>query len=305
MRLTPIEEQQKLLSRFEGRDLALVSGGSLANSMIAFAQLGGKACFCGCVGDDRYGMHYVEEFSRLGIALSNPMIARETTGTCVSIITPDAERTMRTSLGVASHLNERHVPDEFVERSEWLFIEGYLFTNRDSSHSAIRKALRLAREHNTKIAFTFSESFIVGLFPDLMDEVISQAAMVFANEQEACAYTGEKDVERAFDRLKNKVPGCVVSAGPRGAFVHCNGEEGLVPAYPAKPRDLTGAGDMLAGAFLYGITHGVKPLMAARGACYLAKQVIEKIGARLESGVRESWDEVVQSTIKRPNVISG
>src|ERR1700704_1121776 len=98
MRLVEHAEQTTLLDRYQKHEPKLVSGGSVANSTIAFSQLGGKAAFIGCVGDDRYGLFYAGEFEELGIDIDNPIIVNESTGTCVSIVTPDAERTMRTCL---------------------------------------------------------------------------------------------------------------------------------------------------------------------------------------------------------------
>src|SRR3954452_19483197 len=109
MRLVEVAEQKALLDRFQKREPRLVSGGSVANSVIGFSQLGGKAAFIGCVGDDRYGLHYKTEFDELHIDLGNPVIVDEATGTCVVLITPDAERTMRTCLAVSSHLAAKHV----------------------------------------------------------------------------------------------------------------------------------------------------------------------------------------------------
>src|SRR5882762_2475849 len=109
MRLVDLAEQKTLLDRYQQHEPKLVSGGSVANSIIAFSQLGGKASFIGCVGDDRYGLFYASEFQELGIDIGNPIIVNEATGTCVCIITPDAERTMRTCLAVSSHLAARHV----------------------------------------------------------------------------------------------------------------------------------------------------------------------------------------------------
>src|SRR4051812_15763480 len=102
--LVDLSEQRKLLARFHDREPRLVSGGSVANSIIALSQLGGRGAFIGCVGDDRYGLAYHAEFEQLGIDMGNPILVGEATGTCVCIITPDAERTMRANLAVASHL---------------------------------------------------------------------------------------------------------------------------------------------------------------------------------------------------------
>src|SRR5437899_3941758 len=101
MRLVEAAEQKVLLERFQSREPRLVSGGSVANSVIAFSQLGGQAAFIGCVGDDRYGLFYASEFEELGIDIGNPVIVGESTGTCLAIITPDAERNMRTCLAVS------------------------------------------------------------------------------------------------------------------------------------------------------------------------------------------------------------
>src|SRR3954463_2182289 len=152
MRLVDPAEQRGLLDRLHARDPRLVSGGSVANSVIALSQLGGKGAFVGCVGDDRYGLHYQEEFKELDIDFVNPPLVGETTGTCVSVITPDAERTMRTCLAVSSHLAARHVPAEKIAAAEWLFVEGYVFANANTGQHAVREAVRAAKAAGTKIA---------------------------------------------------------------------------------------------------------------------------------------------------------
>jgi sugar/nucleoside kinase (ribokinase family) len=297
MRLVDVAEQQQLLERFKGQDPRLVSGGSVANSVIAFSQLGGSAAFIGCVGDDRYGLFYQSEFEELDIDIGNPVIVGQTTGTCLCLITPDAERTMRTCLAVSSHLSARHVDEARVRNSDWLFIEGYVFANPETGQGAIREAVKLAKKHGTKIALTCSEAFIPTVFGAPFGEALAQADLLFANESEACALAGAKTAEEAFAKLKGLVPSLVVTSGPRGALVRHGGVEAHVPAFPCEPKDLTGAGDMLAGAFLYGVAHGVAPDDAARAACYLAKKVITQVGARLHHGTRHAWDECLAGRV--------
>src|SRR5947208_7399001 len=164
MRLVDIAEQRGLLDRLHARDPRLVSGGSVANSVIALSQLGGKGAFIGCVGDDRYGLHYQEEFSQLGIDMGNPAIYGETTGTCACLITPDAERTMRTCLAVSSHIDARHVDEARLGRSEWLFLEGFVFTNGEVGKAAVREAVRVAKKNGVNVAVTCSEAFVVQAF---------------------------------------------------------------------------------------------------------------------------------------------
>lgn len=293
MRLVESTEQQTLLKQFHEREPRLVSGGSVANSIIALSQLGGKAAFIGCVGDDRYGLFYETEFEELGIEIGNPIIVGETTGTCVCVITPDAERTMRTSLAVSSHLSARHVDEERIKNSEWLFIEGYVFANPNTGQAAIREAIHLAKRHGVKIAVTCSEAFVVNVFGDAFFEALKQADLLFCNASEACAVAKATDAKEAFEKLRDLVPSTVVTDGPHGAYVRCHGEETHVPAFTCEPKDLTGAGDMFAGTFLYGITHGVPAAQAARCACWLSHKVITQVGARLHHGTRDHWEHAL------------
>ncbi len=297
MRLVDKPEQQDLFQRFHDtkHDLRLVSGGSVANSIIALSQLGGKGAFIGCVGDDRYGLHYSGEFEELGIDIGNPILMGETTGTCVAIITPDAERTMRTCLAVSSHLADRHVDERLIEESSWLFIEGYVFANPETGQGAIRRAIELAKKHGTKIALTVSDAFVIHVFGDAFRQALAQADLVFCNASEAQALAGTATSAEAFEGLKKIVPNCVVTDGPNGAFIRYEGQESHVPAYHCEPRDLTGAGDMFAGSFLYGVTHGIAPERAAKAANFLAMKVITQVGARLHQGATDYWNEIINS----------
>jgi sugar/nucleoside kinase (ribokinase family) len=291
MRLVELTEQKTLLKRFHDQQPRLVSGGSVANSVIGFSQLGGQAAFIGCVGDDRYGLFYESEFQELKIDIGNPVIVGESTGTCLCIVTPDAERTMRTCLAVASHLAARHVDEDRIKNSEWLFIEGYVFANPETGQSAIREAVKIAKRHGVKIALTCSEAFVVQVFSDAFFEALASADLLFCNETEACAVAKASSAQEAFAKLKGIVPSVVVTAGPGGAYVRHEGVETHVPAFACQPKDLTGAGDMFAGAFLYGITHGVPAAKAARAACFLAMKVITQVGARLHHGTKQFWEE--------------
>ena len=289
--LVDLAEQKQLLERYPKHEPKLASGGSVANSIITFSQLGGSAAFIGCVGDDRYGLFYSNEFEELGIDIGNPIIVNESTGTCLCLITPDAERTMRTCLAVSNHLSARHVEERRIKNSEWVFIEGYVFGNPNTGQTAIREAIRMAKLHGTKVAITCSDAFVPQVFGDALNEALRQADLFFCNEGEACAVANAKNAEEAFNKLKGEIPSLVVTNGPHGAFIRHDGVEAHIPSFPSQPKDLTGAGDMYAGAFLYGITHGVPPQKAALAAGYLAHKVIMQVGARLHHGTRQFWDE--------------
>lgn len=296
MRLVELADQKSLFAQFAGgkHDLQLVSGGSVANSTIAVSQLGGKAAFIGCVGDDRYGLHYIEEFNDLKIHIGNPVMVGESTGTSVVIITPDAERTMRTCLGVASQLTDRHVEEDRIAKSTWLFIEGYVFANPQTGQHAIRRAIEIAKRHGTKIAITCSEAFVPAAFAEPFHEALRQTDLLFCNAPESMAVTNTESTTAAFEALRAMVPNCVVTDGPNGAFVRYAGEESHIPAFACHPKDLTGAGDMFAGSFLYGITHGYNPAVAARGANYLCSKVISQVGARLQDDAMRLWQEGIE-----------
>jgi predicted TIM-barrel fold metal-dependent hydrolase/sugar/nucleoside kinase (ribokinase family) len=298
-RLVELAEQRELLQRFQREDPRLVSGGSVANSVIGFSQLGGDAAFIGCVGDDRYGLFYTSEFEELKIDIGSPIIVNEATGTCVVLVTPDAERTMRTCLAVSSHLSAKHVDENRIKNSDWLFIEGYVFANPATGQTAIQEAIRLAKKHGTKVAITCSDAFIVHVFGDALRAALKDTDLFFCNEAEACAVTGATTAEDAFRTLNGAIPSVVVTNGPHGAYIRHGGRDVHVPAFACTPKDLTGAGDMFAGAFLYGITHGMSAEQAGRGACFLAHKVITQIGARLHHGTRQFWDEATSASSRR------
>lgn len=292
MNLIHAEAQELLIKRFQGAEPVLASGGSVANSIVTFAELGGRAAFTGCVGDDRYGLFYSSEFDNFGITLTHPPIINEVTGTCLSLITPDSERTMRTCLGVSGLLGAEHIDSDIISNSEWIFIEGYLFSNPDNGQKAIFKAIDQAAASKTKIAITFSDTWVIENFRPALDKAVEKASLIFANEHEAMTYTGEKSKAAAFKALSSMVPHVAMTAGADGAYLFFAEEEHHIPAYSANPVDMTGAGDAFAGAYLYGITNNVPPLQSAQAGCFLASKVISQIGARLRTGVRDYWGQI-------------
>src|SRR5688572_5796750 len=213
MRLVDLQDQTILLNKYQQHEPKLVSGGSVANSIIAFSQLGGDAAFIGCVGDDRYGLFYASEFEELGIDIGNPIIVNEATGTCVCIVTPDAERTMRTCLAVSSHLAARHVEERRIKNSEWLFVEGYVFANPETGQPAIREAVRVAKSNGTKVAITCSDAFVIHVFGEALRQAIEHADLLFCNQTEACALAQTATAEEAFRKLKGTIPSLVVTGG--------------------------------------------------------------------------------------------
>lgn len=292
MRLVEAADQEGLLKRVGAKNPIMRSGGSVANSMITIAQLGGKSAVCCHLGDDEYGRFYRDECVSLGMKVPVPLSKEHATGTCVVLLTPDAERTMRTALGASLALAPSHIDPQVIADSQWLFVEGYVFSNSDHGRAAIKEAIRVARESNTKIAVTCSEAWVVNAFGEHLSAALDHTHLVFANEEEASALSGSKDILESGRKLKERFPHVVITAGPRGAYLWWEGEELHVPAFPCEPRDLTGAGDTFAGSFLYGISKGLKPTDAAHRACFLARNVIAQVGARLTGDVKGLWSSV-------------
>ncbi|MCX6115262.1 MAG: adenosine kinase [Proteobacteria bacterium] len=290
MRLVEASDQQELLSRLGTVKPVMVSGGSVANSLIAISQLGGTSAVYCRLADDEYGRFYHNECLSLGMKVPVPLASEGATGTCVVIITPDAERTLRTALGACTTLADTHIESEIIADSRWLFIEGYVFSNSDQGRAAIKRSIDIASKSDTKVAVTCSDAWVVHGFATHLEQALEQTDLIFANEEEAAALSNTKEITAAGRVLKERFPHVVLTAGARGAYIWWQGEELHVPAFPSQPRDLTGAGDMFAGAFLYGINYGLTPFEAARRACYLAHHVISQVGARLNGDVKKLWN---------------
>ncbi len=286
MKLVESSEQDDLLRYFSGRELNKASGGSAANTMIGIAQLGGTVSYGCLVGGDGFGSFYLEEMRKLGVALHTTPRSGEVTGTSVILITPDAERTMNTHLGASSLFDEVDVSERMLAESSWLYIEGYLFSS-PGGQRAVQRAIELAREYDVKVAITFSDGFIVDVFGEPLRNAVDQADLIFANLNESRRFTGGEDEEEVFAKLKEVVPSCVMTMSERGAIVFYDGKESKIDPFPVTAVDDTGAGDMFAGAFLFGITHGMNGAAAGKLACFLSSRVVSQLGPRLKSDARQ------------------
>ena len=294
-RLVTAEEQRELIHQTVSHQPVLASGGSVANSVVTFAQLGGRAAFVGLVADDQHGEFFKQELDELGVYFPVQPKVGGVSGSCLSVITPDAERTMRTCLAASGEFGPEHLSPSLIDDSEWLFVEGYSLANPEFGLNAVRRGIKLAQAAGTKIAITISEAWIVAAFRKEVEEVLEVAELVVANETEAKAIADAADAKEAFSKLAERIPQLVVTVGEQGVLVKApDGERHHVPAFSCVPKDLTGAGDTFVGGYLYGLTHGVPAEQAAKGGCFLASKVISQFGARLHRGVKEFWAEGIK-----------
>ena len=284
MRLVDTAQQNVLLDYCRHLSAHRASGGSAANSMIALAQLGGKAAYGCLVGDDELGRFYFDEMQSLGVHLHTPPVSGQPTGTCIILITPDAERTMNTSLGASGVFAVEHVTEDALKQATWLYLEGYLFST-PGGQAAVRRALELAKQHQVKVSLTCSDRFIVEVCGDALRAAVAECDLVFANQQEAGAYVGQERAEDIFPRFQDSAPNVVMTRGDQGAWGRFGGTTFQVEAVPVHALDATGAGDMFAGVFLYAITHGYTAEDAARLACQLSSKVVSQLGPRLHGDV--------------------
>jgi sugar/nucleoside kinase (ribokinase family) len=293
MALLDSQQQAVLLNRMADHHFEISSGGSVANSIVALAQLGSSAAFIGTLGRDQYGDVFASQFSELGIELNAYRLADQPTGTCLAIITPDAERTMCTCLGASGSIVLDQSGQDLIRDSQWLVLEGFTLTNSEVREKLIVSALETAINAQTKVAFSFSEAWVVDAHRDAVRTIVARSDLIFCNEAEAKKYTATDTLEEAFAKLKDLCSGVVATAGSQGALIWYGGHEVRVPASQATPVDLTGAGDMFAGTFLHGIISRTDLDVAARRACYMARLIIEQVGARLKQEIPPDFFESI------------
>lgn len=291
MRLYDEIIQHNAISHLGARKLHKISGGSAANTIIAFSQFGGKAAYKTVLGDDEYGHFYADEFRRLNIVLHADFLSDTPTGTCIVLITPDSERSMHTCLAATAKFGKENISEDIIARSKWIYLEGYKFSEQ-SSTDALYHATELAAHHGTKISITFSDKFVTDLFGANLEKILNKADLVFCNEGEAMSYTGQRDAESAFKELCKIVPNVVMTRGKLGSMIRWKGDGGTIPAYPTIPLDTTGAGDMYAGAFMYGIIKTENPRKAGHLASYAASRIVSQFGARIQDNVTVFRDQI-------------
>ncbi|HET8731596.1 MAG TPA: adenosine kinase [Moraxellaceae bacterium] len=284
--MTLIDEaaQQRLITALDS-EFGLekrASGGSAANSIIAVAAFGGRSFYSCKVASDGTGDFYVHDLHAAGVS-SNLKPVREpgTSGTCVVMVTPDTERTMHTFLGITSDVSTAELVPDALQSSRWLYIEGYLVSS-DSARAAVREARRIARSHGVQIAMTFSDPAMVRFFRTGLAEMLDDGVdLLFCNEEEACLWANALSVEHALEVLRKVARQVVVTLGSQGALVWDGQQLIRIAPSPATPLDSNGAGDMFAGAHLFGLTRGWSPARAGALASSAAAAVVSQFGPRL------------------------
>ncbi len=287
MRLIDAAEATRLYAAFPpARE---VSGGSAANTAAGIAALGGRAGFIGRVADDQLGDVFAHDLRAAGVAFATPRgNAGPPTARSLIAVTPDAQRTMSTFLGAAQELDAADIEDTHIASAAILYLEGYLW-DPERPRAAMRRAIDVARAAGNRVAFSLSDAFLLDRHGDDFRALLDGGLIdiLFANEGEAIALTGAADFDGAASALAGKTPVVVITRSADGAVVLAEGARHAVPAAPvAQLVDTTGAGDLFAAGFLFGLAHGHPLPRCAELGAIAAAEIISHYGARPEADLR-------------------
>ncbi len=288
MTLVDEDTQFRLINAINADDTVRKSGGSAANSIIAISQFGGKAFYSCKVANDEFGDFYLKDMKDAGVDTNLDDKKREDgiTGKCLVMITSDAERTMNTYLGITTEMSRSQLDEYAIKDSEYIYLEGYLVTSNNGV-DAMKAAKKIAEDNGVKTSITLSDPSIVQMFRDQMIDVVGASVdLLFCNEDEAKMFTGKDNIAEARDALKRDARRFVITQGKNGAMIFDGDTFIDVESYPVRAIDTNGAGDMYAGAFLYGITHGMTYAGAGKLASLASSKIVSQYGPRLQ------WHEV-------------
>jgi sugar/nucleoside kinase (ribokinase family) len=300
MQLVDKSQSDAVLEVFRDYEKSLAAGGSAANTVHGIGKLGGEAGFIGRIGEDDLGELFVRDMHDAGV---EAYMSRSATGTgcAISLITPDSERTFATYLGAASELTAEHLGEKDGGRQsvvgsrqsavgifsgyDIFHIEGYLVFN----HALTETIVKLAKEAGLMVSLDLASYNVVEANSDFLDRIIREYVdIVFANEEEAKAFTG-REPEEALAIIGGMAEYAVVKTGARGSLIRHGDETCRIGAIPVNPVDTTGAGDLYASGFLYGLAKGLPLQRCGELGAILAGNVIEVIGPKMAP---DRWGEI-------------
>lgn len=270
------------------------SGGSAANTAAGVAALGGKVGFIGKVADDELGKVFVHDITTTGVEMGTRAVVEphpdidRATGRCLVFVTPDGERTMATHLGVASTLGPQDLDEDLVARAQVVYVEGYLW-DLGPAKTAIRRAVEIAHDGDALVAMSLSDPFCVERHQrEFLGLLHGEIDVLFANEEEVRLLFGAPDFETAAGAVEETGVLAALTRGAAGSVVVSPSGRMPVPAQPVEAVvDTTGAGDLYAAGFLYGLTHGHDPEQCGRLASMCAGEIISHLGARPYADLRQ------------------
>lgn len=287
MRLVDADEVKKIYANMGPAIEA--SGGSAANTIAGVASFGGKAAFIGTIADDDFGKIFSHDIRSIGVELSvRPVAGAAPTSRSLILVTPDGERTMNTFLGISTSFNETQLDEKLIAESAYLYLEGYLF-DQESAKTAFHSALRIAKTANRKIALSLSDGFCVDRHrDDFLALIRSGIDVLFANETEIKSLYQTSSFEEAAEAVRKDTPLAALTRSNKGSLVLSGGNSISISTYPVDAVvDTTGAGDLYAAGFLFGLAHEYDLETSGKLASLAASEIISHIGARPAVSLRE------------------
>ena len=283
MTLVDDEQQKSVLSRLSGISLNRCAGGSAANTVVGVADFGGKAAYAGKVASDETGEFFLHDLRKMGVAIEVAAAGQGQTGTCAVLITADAQRTMLTNLGVSATLTAEDINEEELKHAKYVYVEGYLLTN-PTTRAAAYKAINAAKLHGCKVAFTASDPFLCNMCRDEIWALVEGPVdLFFCNEEEAKSLTGKSDPIECAVELHRHAENVAMTLGANGSLLMHAGTAIPLDGVTVYAIDTTAAGDMYAGALLYGITNGMSWKQSGHLASHAAARIVSQLGARLQN----------------------
>lgn len=286
MTLVDQQKQAELITHLEGHlvTASRASGGSAANTIIASSYFGGRAFYSCKVASDESGEFYLQDLRDAGVD-SNFHDKKEdgVTGRCLVLISPDAERSMNTYLGISESLSVADLDHQAIAESEYVYIEGYLVTSETGRAAAI-ETRKIAEKHRVKTALSLSDPGMVEFFKAGLTEIVGAGVdLIFCNKAEALGWAETENLDDAIATLKLAAKTFAITLGAEGALVFDGEELHSIAGRPVDAIDTNGAGDMFAGAFLYGITNNYSFKQAGELASLASAKVVSQYGPRLQA----------------------
>lgn len=284
MQLVEQERSRAVLEALKDYPRSRAAGGSAANTIHGLARLGASTGYIGMVGDDELGKAFTDDLIRAGVE-THMVQSETTTGRAVALITPDSERTFATFLGAAVGLTAGHLSPAIFQPYHYFHIEGYLVQN----HDLIRRAVEIAKSLGMTVSLDMASYNVVEANRDFLHDIVRRYVdILFANEEEALAFTGHKP-EAAVHEISKFTEIAIVKTGSNGSLLKTTAEYCEIGVIPVTPIDTTGAGDLYASGFLYGHSKGLPLKRCGELGALLAGNVIECMGAKMDE---ERWERI-------------
>jgi sugar/nucleoside kinase (ribokinase family) len=282
--MTLVEEERldALVADLDSYQAERLSGGSAANSILAVQGFGGQAFYSCKLAEDETGNFFLEDLSAAGVQTNrNAQNAAGKSGRCLVLVTPDAERSMNTFLGISTQLGIPEIDEAALATARYFYVEGYLSSSGDSLAAAV--ACRdLAEQSKVKTAVSLSDPSMVEFFRENLEKILGNGVdHLFCNEEEALSWAGTDRLDIAVKELKDIARSLNITLGKRGSLAVSARHQQLVPGYEVRAVDTNGAGDIYAGACLYGWSSGMDSAEAAAFGNFAAAALVQQYGARL------------------------